>query len=145
MASQNDMFGDWEESQDIVEGAEGGENVEDDEGNTVEGVVIQERAANDYDKQTKKTVNWRDGKLSIVIDHMEDHYEHLVGHTKDNEYRQTRVNAWKRLLNEINNWNDVNGTQVIRSVKSIKIKMRNLRARSMSCIDVKWLFTIFFH
>ena len=133
------------ESQDVMDVPVGVENEQEDKGNTVEGVVIQERAANDYDKHTKKTVPWKDGELSIIIDHMEDHYEYLVGHTKDNEYRRTRVNAWRRLLNEINNWNDVNGTQVVRSVKSIKIKMRNLRARSMSCIDVKWLFTIFFH
>ena len=106
------------------------EEEEDDDGNTIEGVVIQDRPANDYDKKSKKTVDWQEGELSIIIDHMEDHYDLLIGHTKGNEYRRTRVNAWKRLLNEINNWNDVNATNIIHSVKSIRTKIRNLRQRS---------------
>ena len=65
-----------------------------------------------------------------MIDHMEDHLDLLVGHTKGNEYRRTRVKAWKSLLNAINNWNDQNGTHIVRSVKSICTKMRNLKQRS---------------
>ena len=130
MASQIDLFGDNEDGEEVVDVGNGGEDDDEDGGDTVEGVFIQERPANDYDKKTKKTVPWQEGELSIIIDHMEDHYDLLVGHTKDNDYRRTRVNAWKRLLVEINNWNDVHGTKVIRGVKSIRTKIRNLRQRS---------------
>ena len=78
----------------------------------------------------RKQWHGRRGELSVMIDHMDEHYEMLVGHTKEAEYRRARVKAWRNLLNGINHWNDLNNTGVVRSVKSIKIKMRNLRARS---------------
>ena len=124
------MFCEEDESQDVIDVGDGGEDEEEEDGDTVEGVVVQERVPNDYDAKTKKTVAWQEGELSIIIDHMEDHYDYLVGHTKGNEYRCTRVNAWKRLLREINHWNDFNGTNLVRSVKSIRTKIRNLRQRS---------------
>ena len=74
-----------------------------------------------------------------MTDHMDDHYELLVGHTKGHEYRRTRVKAWRNLLGAINHWNDLNGTRIIRSVKSIRTKMRNLRQRSEYCSDVNVL------
>ena len=142
MASQKDMFCEEDESQDVIDVGDGGEEEDEDGGDTVEGVVVQERVPNDYDAKTKKTVAWQEGELSIIIDHMDDHYDYLVGHTKGNEYRHTRVNAWKRLLRKINHWNDVNGTNLVRSVKSIRTKIRNLRQRSEYCSDVTELLLI---
>ena len=126
MASQNDMFCETQEGEDDVEVVNEGEEDGEDEENTVDGVLIQERPANDYNKKTKKTVAWQEGELSIMIDHMDDHYELLVGHTKGHEYRRTRVKAWRNLLGAINHWNELNGTRIIRSVKSIQTKMCNL-------------------
>ena len=133
MASQKDMFCETQELDvDVDVGNEDGEDEEGGE-NIVEGIVIQQRAANDYNPKTKKTVAWQEGELSIILDHMDDYYDLLVGHTKDHEYRRTRVKAWQNLLNAINNWNELNGTGLVRSVKSIRTKMRNLRQRSELC------------
>ena len=130
MASQNDMFNDIQDPEYDVEG--GNDDGQEEEGgeNTVEGVLIQERPANDYNSKTNKTVAWQEGELSIIIDAMDDHYDMLVGHVKDHEYRRSRVKAWRNLLTAINNWNDLNRTNLVRSVKSIRTKMRNLRQRS---------------
>ena len=130
MASQMDLFGLEEESQEIVNVGEDADEDEDEEENTIEGILIQDRVANDYDKKTKKTVAWQEGELSIIIDYMDDHYDKLVGHTKGPDYRKMRVKTWKSLLAAINNWNDLNNTKLIRSVKSIRTKIRNLRQRS---------------
>ena len=85
------MFGEEEESQEVLNVGNDGEEDEEDEENTIEGVVIQERAPNDYDRKTKKTVAWQEGELSTIIDYMEDHYDKLVGHTKGPDYREVRV------------------------------------------------------
>ena len=130
MASQQDMFNDTEDFNEVLDVGNDDVDKDEEEENTVEGVVIQDRVPNDYDKKTKKTVAWQEGELSIMIDHMEDHYNLLVGHTKGNEYRKTRVKAWRNLLTGINTWNDQNNTRIVRSVKSIRTKMRNLRQRS---------------
>ena len=81
-------------------------------------------------KKTKTTVYWKDGETSILIDAMEDSMELLVGHIKEHEYRRMRLNRWKTLLNAINAWNEDNNTGVIRSIKSIRTKIFNLRTRS---------------
>ena len=130
MASQIDLFGGEEESQEVVNVGEDGDEDDDEGENTIDGIVIEERVVNDYDKKTKKTVAWQEGELSIIVDYMEDHYDKLVGHTKGPDYRKVRVKTWRNLLSAINNWNDLNNTKLIRSVKSIRTKIRNLRQRS---------------
>ena len=100
------------------------------ESNVVEGVVVGNRRANDFDKKTKRTIAWQEGELSIIIDHLDDSLDLLFGHFKESEYRRMRVNAWRTLLNAVNNWNDQNSTGVVRSVLSIKKKIRNLKQRS---------------
>ena len=130
MASQMDLFGGEEESQEVLNAGEDGEEDEEGEENVVDGIVIQDRVANDYDKKTKKTAAWQEGELSIIVDYMDDHYDKLVGHTKGPDYRKVRVKTWRSLLTAINNWNDLNRTNLIRSVKSIQTKIRNLRQRS---------------
>ena len=88
MASQMDLFGGEEESQEVLNAGEDGEEDEEGKENVVDGIVIQDRVANDYDKKTKKTVAWQEGKLSIIVDYMDDHYDKLVGHTKGPDYRK---------------------------------------------------------
>ena len=119
MASQNDLFDENLGNEEPVDIDGDDLEAEDDEGNVVEGVVVGTRRANDYDRKTKRTIAWQEGELSIIIDHMEDSLDVLFGHCKESDYRKTRVNAWKRLLNEINYWNDQHDTSVVRSVLSI--------------------------
>ena len=126
--SQNDLFEDQECEIEVV--GQGTDGTDEGEVNRVDGVLIEGPAPNDYNKATKSTVKWKDGEVSIVVDAMEDSMELLIGHIKEHEYRRMRLNRWKSLLNAINTWNEDNGTGVVRSIKSIRTKIFNLRTRS---------------
>ena len=133
MASQRDMFD--EESQNY----EGDEAVGDadlpEEGpDVVENFGAEE--ANDFDAKTKKTVKFKEGELSILIDHLDNNLDNLTGHIKNNEYHRGRRQAWRNLVDAINNWNQLNGTGLVRSAESIKTKMDNLKYRS------KWIYIV---
>ena len=119
MASQKDLFEDnsqANEAEGEPEGPEGARvDVEENFG---------EEEANDYDPKTKRTVKFQQGELGVIISHLENNLENLTGHIKTNEYRRGQRQAWKRLVNDVNRWNSDNGTGVIRSVASIKTKIR---------------------
>ena len=131
MASQQDLFNESLANDKPVDIDGDGPDAEEEESNVVEGVVVGNRPANDFDRRTKRTIAWQEGELSIIIEQMDDNLDVLFGHCKESEYRRTRVNAWKGLLDAVNNWNDQNGTGVVRSVLSIRTKIRNLKQRSM--------------
>ena len=130
MASQNDLFDENLGNEENVDIDGDQQDAEDDDGNVVEGVLVGTRRPNDFDKKTRRTIAWQEGELGVIINHLDDNLELLFGHCKESEYRRSRVNAWKSLLNAINNWNDQNGTNVVRSVLSIRTKIRNLKQRS---------------
>ena len=83
-----DLFGIEDDSQEVVNAGEEGDEDDEEGENTVEGILIQDRVANDYTQKTKKTVAWQEGELSIIVDYMDDHYDKLVGHTKGHDYRK---------------------------------------------------------
>ena len=130
MTSQNDLFEEDLGNAEPVDIHGHQQDAEDDDGNVVEGVVVGTRRPNDFDRKTKRTITWQEGELGVIINHLDDKLDVLFGHCKESEYRRTRVNAWKNLLNAINNWNVQNGTNVVRSVLSIRTKIRNLKQRS---------------
>ena len=133
MASQRDMFensqqGEGEEPHGEAEIPDEGAGGEENYG---------EEEANDYDPRTKRTVKFKEGELSVLIDHLENNLQNLTGHIKTNEYRRGRREAWRNLVNSINRWNRDNGTGVIRSARSIKTKLDNLKYRSKEFVYCK--------
>ena len=135
MASQRDLF-------DVSQNDEGDEALgEADLPEECEGDVEEDfgaEQANDYDPKTKRTVKFQDAELGILIDHLDRNLQNLMGHIKNNEYRRGRRQAWRNLVDAINNWNAANGTGVIRSAKSIKTRLDNLKYRSKcNCIKMR--------
>ena len=128
MAPQRDMF---DENSQNLEGDEAVGDPEMPDGGQVEVEEnFGEEMVNDYDPKTKKTVMFKEGELSVLIDHLDNNLDNLIGHIKNNEYRKGRRAAWHNLVDAINIWNQANGTGLIRSAKSIKTKMDNLKYRS---------------
>ena len=81
--------------------------------------VIEEREVNDYDPKTKKMKAFQAGELAIIVDHMEENLQILTGFCRDHEYKRKRSNAWRQLVDEINNWNDQNQIGIVRSHNSV--------------------------
>ena len=125
MASQRDLFEDSQHAE--GEEAHGEAEIPDEDQGAVGDENYGEEEANDYDPRTKRTVKFKEGELSILIDHLESNLQNLTGHIKTNEYRCGRRDAWRNLVNSINRWNRDNGTGAIRSAKSIKTKLDNLK------------------
>ena len=129
MASQNDLFDN--NSQVVINADAEGEGNDPEGGDEgMETLVNGAREANDYNCRTRQTVKWKEGEMSIIVDSMEENLELLAGHTKGNEYRRKRINAWKKLMNSIHLWNEQNQTGVVRSYQSTYNKLNNLKARS---------------
>ena len=125
MSSQRDIFQDnSQQGYENLNDGELGEREEEEEG------TEQERTANDYDPKTKKTKAFQAGELAIIVDHMEENLNVLTGFCRDHEYKRLRNNAWKQLVDEINGWNDQQGTGIIRSWTSVRDKVNNLKSRS---------------
>ena len=125
MASQRDLFDGSQYENLNVDGEEGDETREDGEG-----LDQNEQEANDYDPKTKRTKAFLKGELGIIIDHMDTNLETLTGHCKGHEYKRLRDTAWRQLVQDINRWNEQNGTGVIRSRTSVRDKINNLKSRS---------------
>ena len=127
MASQRDLFDEYSQN---VEGDEAVGDAELPE----EGQEVEENfggdIANNYNPKTRRTVKFQDAELGILIDHLDTNLDNLVGHIKHNEYRRGQRQAWRNLVDAINNWNLTNSTGLIRSAKSIKTRMDNLKYRS---------------
>ena len=87
MASQKDLF----DSQGVNESVngdgneEGGRSKREDD---MEAIVNAGRQADDYNKVTNSTVNWKEGVMACIVDAMEENLDVLVGHTQGNEYRR---------------------------------------------------------
>ena len=115
MASQRDLFED--ESQNGYE--EGEVDVDEPDEPQYEENDAEEAQPNDYDPKTKKTKKFKDGELAIIVDHMEENLETLTGHCRDHEYKRIRNNAWRNMVDDINRWNEQNGTGIIRGYISV--------------------------
>ena len=135
LQSQQDLFEDTE-VENIDPGEEREDNGDECGANRVDGVVIEGPVPNDYNPKTRRTVLWKDGETSIIINAMEDSLDLLIGHVKEHEYRRSRRNRWQTLLATVNGWNEDNGTGVIRSVASIRTRIHNLKTRSEYCYHV---------
>lgn len=66
--SRNELFNENLAHDEPVDINGDGEEAEEEESNVVEGIIIGNRKANDYDKRTKRTIAWQEGELSIIID-----------------------------------------------------------------------------
>ena len=66
-------------------------------------------------------------ELAIILDHMENNLQKLVGNGKSAQYKKDREKAWQRLLDEINAWNDSEGTGKVQTYQKVKKKIDNLK------------------
>ena len=71
------------------------------------------------------------GELSIMIDHLESNYQLLFGNCKKADYKQQRVKAWQKLIEDLNVWNEHSGTNVSRDVDTVKRKIDNMKQRGI--------------
>ena len=129
MASQKDLFNSQDSEEEINNGERHMEEVQGAEGEQEVGDIEVEEP-NDYNPATKKTIQFKEGELAIIVDHLDNNYESLFGHGRTHEYVRLKKKAWKALIEEVNNWNKSQGTGVIRGEKSIKQKIQNLMYRS---------------
>ena len=75
---------------------------------------------------------WFQGdELSIMINHLETNYQLLFGNCKKADYKQQRVKAWQRLIEDLNVWNKQSDTNVTRDVDTVKRKIDNMKHRGI--------------
>ena len=67
------------------------------------------------------------GEVAIILDHMENRLNLLVGKGKSSQYKKDREKAWSKLLDEINRWNEAQKTGKIRRYSKIKKKIDNIK------------------
>ena len=67
------------------------------------------------------------GEIAIILDHMENSMSHLVGNGKSAQYKKDRRAAWDKLIDEINRWNEAQGTGKVRKYAKIKKKIDNIK------------------
>ena len=58
---------------------------------------------------------------------METSLRLLVGNGRSSQYKKDRQKAWAKLLDEINRWNEAQGTGKVRKYAKIKKKIDNIK------------------
>ena len=71
------------------------------------------------------------GEIVIILDNMKSNLHFLAGNGKSAQYKKTREMAWKKLIDEINEWNESEGTGKVRQYAKIKKKINNMKKNGL--------------